>query len=166
MAESIRLNNVWVIPFTIIIAMMLAITPLPVWLVPLRPDWVGMVVIFWSIILPRSLSVGASWVIGLLLDVLLGTPLGQNALTFVIVVYITSHMHQQLLTTTLLQQAVFVSALLAIRHFLIFWISGMSGHLPDPLWLHFLPVLFPLFLWPWLFVILRDFGRKHRLIAK
>ncbi|MDO6461102.1 rod shape-determining protein MreD [Granulosicoccaceae sp. 1_MG-2023] len=166
MPESIRLNNVWVIPLTLILAMMLAIIPLPVWLTPLRPDWVGMVVIFWSMMLPRTVSVGTAWVSGLLLDVLLGSPLGQNALTFVIIVYITSHMHRQLLSTTLLQQALFVSLLLMIRHFLIFWINGMSGHLPESLWPHFLPALFPLVLWPWLFIILRDFGRKHRIIPK
>ncbi|MCB1755360.1 MAG: rod shape-determining protein MreD [Gammaproteobacteria bacterium] len=159
-----RLQHFGLIPLTIIAALMLAIIPLPDWGRYARPDWVGLVIIFWSIVLPQVFSIGSAWITGLLLDVILGAPLGQNALGFVIVVYITSRMHQQFLTAPLLQQAFFVAILLLIKQFLSLWINGMTGHLADNLYLYFAPSLVAMLLWPWLFIVMRDLGRGRRLI--
>lgn len=160
----VHLRNVWLIPASIIIAMMLTIIPLPEWARFIRPDWVGLVVIFWSIILPRLFSIGTAWLTGLTLDILLVTPLGQNALGLVIMVYITSRMHQQFLTAPLIQQALFISVLLLIKQFLSFWINGMTGHFNHNLLLFFAPPLLALFIWPWLFVAMNKLCRRYYLI--
>lgn len=160
----VHLRNVWLIPASIILAMMFTIIPLPEWARFIRPDWTGLVVIFWSIVLPRLFSIGTAWLTGLTLDILLATPLGQNALGLVIMVYITSRMHQQFLTAPLIQQALFISLLLLIKQFLSFWINGMTGHFNQNLLLFFAPPLLAFFLWPWLFVAMNKLCRRYHLI--
>ncbi len=159
----LHMRNFWIIPLSVLLALMLTIIPLPDWAVHIRPDWVALLVIFWSIVLPRAFSIGTAWMVGLLQDVLMATPLGQNALGLVILVYITSRMHQQFLTAPLIQQAFFVSSLLLLKQLLSIWINGMTGHLPNNLILYFIPSMIALLLWPWLFIVMRDIGRQHRL---
>jgi len=160
----LHVRNFWIIPTSLLLALILTIAPIPDWLHYFRPDWVGLVVIFWGISLPRNFSIGTAWLTGLLLDVLLSTPLGQNALGLVIVVYIASRMHLQFLSAPILQQAFFVSMLLMVKQLVILWINGMTDHLPKDILLYFTPSLLGIIVWPWLYLILRNIGHKHRLI--
>ena len=66
--------------FSIIVALMLAIAPLPAWAEPFRPDWVALTLIYWAMMMPRTWSVGTAWIIGIVIDVAQGTILGQHAL--------------------------------------------------------------------------------------
>ena len=152
----LQLKNFWILPGSLLLAMILTIIPLPDWIRYIRPDWVTMVAIFWSITLPRVYGIGSAWITGLLMDVLLNSLLGQNAMTLSLLVYISSRMHQQFVTAPLMQQAIFVCLLLLIKQFLSFWIAGMTGHLPANMALYFAPSLIALLLWPWLFIVLRD----------
>ena len=61
---------------SIVLALMLAIAPVPAWADAFRPDWVTMTLIYWTMNLPRSYGVGWAWAIGLILDVAQGTLLG------------------------------------------------------------------------------------------
>ena len=71
--------------FSLLLAMMLAIFPLPGWLNLLRPLWVVMVLMYLVLLMPQHMSVGWAWIIGLLLDVLTGTVLGEHAIALVII---------------------------------------------------------------------------------
>jgi len=64
----------------ILVALTLAIAPLPPTVAPYRPDWVALTLIYWSMTLPRTWSVGTAWLTGIVLDVAEGTLLGQHAL--------------------------------------------------------------------------------------
>ena len=44
---------------SIILALMLAIAPMPDWALPFRPDWVTLTLIYWAMNLPRTYSVGS-----------------------------------------------------------------------------------------------------------
>ena len=78
---------------TIIIGMVLAVVPLPGDVPPeigfLRPDWVAMIVIYWVIALPQRVGMLSAWVTGIAMDILLGSLIGQHALSYVILAYIT-----------------------------------------------------------------------------
>ena len=92
----IYLGNIWVIPATFVIAFLLVILPLPEWAGPMRPEWVGMVAIYWCLAVPRVFGVGTAWIIGLILDVAHGSLLGQHALGLSIIAYIATRLHQQI----------------------------------------------------------------------
>mgnify|MGYP000273014171 CR=1 FL=1 len=51
---------------TIILAIMLTVVPLPGWAEPYRPDWVALTLIYWTMMMPRTWSVGSAWIVGLI----------------------------------------------------------------------------------------------------
>ena len=144
---------------TIICAFMLDIMPLPDWAIVYRPDWVTLVLIYWSMTLPSRIGVTMAWFAGLLLDVSYGTLMGQHAVGLVLVIYVIHLQHQRLRMASLLQQAIVIFFLLLIKQLLALWVDGMLGRAPDN-WLYFMPTITSTFLWPWTYLILRDLQRK------
>ena len=81
MSEAGRRGGV-VIALSFIIALGLAKLPMPDWAELWRPSWVALVLIYWCIAVPERTGVIAGWVVGLLVDVMSGTLLGQHGLAF------------------------------------------------------------------------------------
>jgi rod shape-determining protein MreD len=79
--------------------------------------------------------------------VLRGMVLGQYALGFLIVGYLTHRLQLRMRMFPILQQAAIVMLLLALYHFVIFWIDGLTGHGYTG-WTRWLPVLSGALLWP------------------
>ncbi|VAW50129.1 Rod shape-determining protein MreD [hydrothermal vent metagenome] len=144
---------------TIIGAFMLAIMPLPNWAVEFRPDWVTLVLIYWAMASPTKIGVTTAWFTGLLLDVSYGTLIGQHAVGIVLVIYVIHMQHQRLRVASLLQQAIVIFFLLLIKQLLVLWVDGIIGRAPES-WLYFMPTITSTFLWPWIYLILRDIRRK------
>jgi rod shape-determining protein MreD len=128
-------------------ALVVAIVPLPGWASPYRPDWVALTLIYWSMALPRSYSVGAAWLAGILLDVAHGTLLGQHALALSFIIYVTVKFHLQLRVFPLSQMTVTVFALLGVYRFILFWINGVAG-IYAPSVTYWGPVVTGTVLWP------------------
>mgnify|MGYP001813476042 CR=1 FL=1 len=112
---------------TLIIALLLVFVPLPDRIAAFRPDWVALVLIYWSMMLPRTWSVASAWIVGLLLDVGQGTILGQHALALTIIVFLTTRLHLLMRVFPMSQLTATVFALLALYQFLLFWINGVAG---------------------------------------
>jgi rod shape-determining protein MreD len=149
----------WVIFLTLLAALSLSILPLPDWAVSYRPEWVLLVLIYWCIALPHRIGMGLAWIVGLLLDTLEGTLLGQHALAFTVVTYVCLRGYRHLRIYPLWQQALAVLALVGGEQLLMLWIQGLSGKAPDT-WQYWLPSVTSALLWPWLFIILRDLRRR------
>jgi len=112
---------------TIVLALMLTVVPVPDRVEPFRPDWVALTLIYWSMMLPRTWSVGSAWIVGLLLDVAQGTILGQHALALCFIVFVTVRFHLLMRVFPMQQLTATVFALLALYQFLLFWVNGVAG---------------------------------------
>lgn len=152
-------SNTRIGALTIIFAFMLAMMPLPDWADAFRPEWVALVLIYWTMALPASIGVTIAWLAGLMLDVSHGSLLGQHALGLVLVIYIIHSQHQRLRVASLLQQAIVIFFLLLLKQALVLWVDGIMGRAPDT-WLYFMPSLTSALIWPWVYIILRDLRRK------
>jgi rod shape-determining protein MreD len=146
---------------SLVIALMLAIAPLPEWAEPFRPDWVVLTLIYWSMTFPGNYSVGAAWIIGLIVDVAQGTLLGQHALAFSIVIYVTVKFHLQLRQFPLLQLTATVFAMLALYQFVLFWINGVAG-VNAPMVTYWGPVLGGTMIWPLVTIVLIGVRQRVR----
>jgi len=155
-----RPKGAWIIIFSFIIAMMLMAIPLPDWAINWRPSWVALVLIYWCMAMPERVGIGIGWIMGLLLDVQQGTVLGMNALGFAILAYITLKSFQRLRVFPLTQQAILICFYLLLYELLSLWIRGIMG-VPPKSWTYWMPAFTSMFLWPWLFIILRDIRRKY-----
>ena len=146
---------------SIIVALMLAIAPMPGWADAFRPDWVTMTLIYWTMHLPRNYGVGWAWVIGLILDVAQGTLLGQHALALSLVIYVTVTFHLQMRQYPTLQLTVTVCALLALYQFILFWVNGVAG-VNTPAVSYWGPVVSGSVLWPLLTILFDDVRYRAR----
>lgn len=155
-------QSIIIIGFSILLAMMLSILPLPEWAIWLRPQWVMLVIIYWCLALPERISIGVAWLIGLLLDVLLGTLLGQHAIALAVVAYIVVKFHPRIRLYPLWQQTLLIFILLLVYLSIIFWVQGLLGVLPST-WEFWLTALTSSLLWPWVFIILRDLRRRFNV---
>ncbi len=152
----------YLITLSILLTLILAIMPLPLIFKPYRPDWTLMVLIYWTLALPHRVNVGVAWISGFLLDVLLGTVLGINAMSCAIVVYVAATNYQMIRNFSVWQQSLIVGMLLALHHLLVYWLSHfLSDTYFVPEYLY--PVLPGVVVWPWLFLILRKFRRRFAI---
>lgn len=152
------MHNYFVIFLSIIAAMILAMLPMPDWFLWWRPAWVLLVLIFWALTMPQLVSVGAAWIVGLIVDLLNGTLLGEHALAFTIVIYIVSRMHIRLNMYPMMQQGLSVLFFVLLYQFILFCVQGFIGELPNSQ-LYWMSSITSMLLWPWLFVLLRDYRR-------
>jgi rod shape-determining protein MreD len=76
------------------------------------PDWVALVLIFWSIREPQYVGMGASFVSGLVMDVANASLMGQHALAYVAVSYASLAISKRVLRFPLKWQALQVLPLL------------------------------------------------------
>lgn len=147
---------------TLMLALALSMLPMPGWTVWLRPAWVPMVLIYWSMVVPHRVNVGVAWLVGIILDLMTGTLLGEHALALIIVVYLVSGLHMRLRLYPLIQQAMTVFAFILLYQFIIYLVQGFIGQQPQT-HLYWLASLTSMLLWPWLAILLRDYRRWLRL---
>ena len=147
---------------TFSVALILTIMPFPVWAEPFRPDWVGLVLIYWCLAIPDRVSVGTGWLLGFLQDVLYGSLLGSNAIGKTLVAFLAVRLHLQLRMFPRWQQAVSVFGLLITNQLLVLWIRGVIGQAPET-FSYWTPSIVGALLWPWLFIILRDMRRRSAI---
>lgn len=145
-----------------LVAILLAVMPLPLWAEAFRPDWVGLVLIYWCLAAPERVNVGTGWVVGLILDVLYGSLLGLHALGKALVAFLAVKLHLKLRMFPRWQQAVAVMVLLLLNQLLVLWVRGMLGQAPASI-SYWTPSVVGMVFWPWLFVILRDVRRRFKV---
>jgi rod shape-determining protein MreD len=135
---------------TIILALMLTMMPLPDSVSAFRPDWVALIMIFWTMTVPRRISVGVAWIVGIFVDVSQGTLLGQHALALCAVAYVTVKFHLLMRVFPLMQLTATIFAILALYQFLLFWINGVVG-INAPSISYWAPVISGTLIWPLLY---------------
>jgi rod shape-determining protein MreD len=151
-----------VILLTFIVALLLTVIPLPEWARYVRPDWVGLVLIYWCMALPERVGVTTGWFTGLLVDMLTGSLLGQHALALTVVAYLTLRFHQRLRLFPVLQQSLTVLVLLILHQLLALWISRIIGR-PGAPWFFWAPSVLGMLIWPLVFSMLRGMRRGFRV---
>jgi rod shape-determining protein MreD len=124
--------------FTVLVALILTVLPLPHWLDVVRPAFLVLTVLFWSVNAPRTGGIALGFFAGLMLDVFQGPVLGEHALALVLVTYLAVREHQRIRSKPAIQQALIVFAALIVYEVVLFMIDGWTGHpVTSPLrWVH------------------------------
>ena len=149
------------ITVTVIIALILSKLPLPDFVREARPDLLLLLVIYWSLSSPRNFGLMFAWVCGLAVDVLSGTILGQHAVAFLVVAFLTHRFQLRMRVFPIYHQTLTVFMLLALYEFVVFWIDGIIGPAITT-WMRWLPVFTSALLWPLLVTVLDTWNRGRR----
>ena len=146
---------------TIAAAMVLRVTSIFPGVDIFNPDWIVLVLIYWSIALPERFGVFSAFWIGLFTDVLTGHLLGQYALIYALISYLSITEHRRLRQFPLAQQCIFILFCLISEQGLLFGMESMqaANRLPISFWY---PVVSGTLAWPLVFLVVR----KIRVIAR
>lgn len=158
-----RAHGIWVIALSFFIAYLLAVVPFPEWAMNYRPEWVPMVLIYWVMALPYRVGIGLAWVIGILLDILEGSTLGLNALTLVIIAYVTLSLHLRLRMFSTLQQSGLVLALVGLNLMICHWLQIVTGQTIASNLMFLMAAVTSAIIWPSLFHLLRHVRRSFEV---
>lgn len=152
-----------VILATLLLGLILALMPMSLGLAAWRPDWQLLVLLYWLMALPHRVNIGTAFLLGIVVDVLLGTTFGIHAAAYAIVAYPVVRHYQRLRHFSLLQQAALMGLLVAIERGLAFAVEHYLNNaalLSNYYW----PVLSSAIVWPWLFLVLRKIRRRFRMV--
>ena len=141
---------------------MLAVIPLPQWLLWGRPEWIALVLIYWTIALPYRVGIFTALLLGIVVDVLEGAILGQNAMALVIVALLARMLYRRLRVYNLRQQAGVVFLLVGIHQLISQWLENLQGIGASSL-LFLVPALASALLWPVVLHVLRTLRRHYRV---
>lgn len=158
MASVAESRNGIIIIITLIIAMVLMMVPLPDMVRYFRPELVVMTLIYWTMALPHRVSIGVGWLVGLLLDVMMGGVFGAMAFSYAFAVYLIARFHLQLRQYPLWQQALTIFSVVLIVHLID--IVTTQAELNWMLWLH---VLTSTLMWPFMYALLRKIRRTFQV---
>lgn len=155
-------KGAWAMALSFVVALTLTALPMPEWAGMWRPAWVALVLIYWCMAAPARVGVATGWLVGLLLDVLSGSLLGQHALGLSIIAFVAHQWHQRIRVLPVLQQGLSVFALVFIYQVVLLWINGIQGMQVAGIAYWSSPVM-SMVLWPWVFIVLRDIRRRYRV---
>ena len=155
-------RQIFIIFLTFFVALVASIMPLPLTFDAFRPDWVLIVLCYWSLALPNRINVITAWSMGLLLDVLLGATLGLHAIAMALSLYIIISNFQKIRNFSIWQQALIVGVVSSLYHLIVFWLQHF---LTDAVFVvgYLSPVITTVILWPWLFLLLRKIRRNFQI---
>lgn len=148
----------WVILLSLLVALVFAVLPLARSLAWWRPEWLLLVLVYWSIALPHRVGLFTALAVGLMLDVLEGAVLGQNMLALGVVVTVAQLMYQRLRLFSLPQQAAVLFVLAGIHQLIVQWVQNLQGAGAQN-FAFLLPALSSALLWPLLMPLLRGLRR-------
>ncbi|MBP7203252.1 MAG: rod shape-determining protein MreD [Propionivibrio sp.] len=142
----------WFIVFSLLAALVLNFLPTSAW--PWVPDWVALVLVFWSIREPRRVGMGAGFLLGVAMDVADVSLLGQHALAYVLASYGAAYLSRRILWFPLLQQALHVLPLLLLIQLVQFGVRVMPGASLPGLDYFIGPLVGVCLWWPLTFILL------------
>jgi rod shape-determining protein MreD len=140
-----------------LIALTLAVIPLPTAVDAFRPDFLVLVVFYWSIESPRAGGLSLAFFSGLALDVIQGVVLGQHALALTLMAAWATHLRLRLRVFSVLSQSLTIFLFLTGYQFILFWVDGATGN-PVTTYTRWLAPVIGAAIWPFLAGTL---GRTH-----
>lgn len=148
-----RPRRAWLMPVSIVLALVLGLLPLPPLLQPLRPYWLALVVAFWVMEDPDRAGLGFAFLIGVLGDLAFGGILGEQALRLTVMAFILQRFRAQVRFFPLTQQALVIGGLLLNDRVVSAAVHLMLGE-PQLPWSYWWAPLPGMVLWVPLFVLL------------
>jgi rod shape-determining protein MreD len=130
-----------------LVALSLAVLPLPTAIDAFRPDFLVLVVFYWSIESPRAGGLALAFFAGLALDVTRGVVLGQHALALTLMAAWATHLRLRLRVFSLVSQSLTIFAFLTGYQFILFWVDGATGN-PVTAFSRWLAPVIGALLWP------------------
>lgn len=157
-----KAQGFWIIQLTLLVALYLQALPMPTFLLYVRPEWLSLVLIYWSLHLPHRVGVIQGFIWGILLDLIEGTLLGHNALTMSLLCLLCNSFYQRILMYSLAKQLAMVFLLIGISQLVFQWLQSIFGAISS-LGFLIIPALVSAVLWSWVSILLQSIRRRFAI---
>src|SRR3990167_266393 len=140
-------THYFLIAMTFLAGIFLTIIPFPQWIIWARPQWIFALTCYWILTSPSQCGLVAAWTAGFLMDLITGTPLGQQAFVFVLLAYFLLKIYPVVAYSPIWQQASFIGFFFALNGLcqgMIFGWAGQNTHIL----LHFISAMTTALIWP------------------
>ena len=145
---------------TILLSLFVSLVTLP--LGYYSPEWILLVLIYWSIAIPSINKLIIAFLLGFLVDIVLGQVLGISSLFYVILIYIVLRLYNSLRYMTIAQQSFIIFFLIIIKQHLLVW-----AYIIIDKTIEYQAILIGSFIsalvWPLIFFALRYVRRKFNI---
>ena len=160
--ENISLRFKGAIIVSFILALALTIMPLSEEWKLWRPEWIAMTLIHWGLLLPKKTSLLIAWFMGLLVDVIYGSILGQHALGYSLVLFMVLRMRPHLLMDSFFHQQFLLISALGSYLLINLWILGTTGNTPEA-WMYWYPIASSVIVWALYHYVLKSLFTKENV---
>ncbi len=157
-----QVKRIFIMIITFIMAICLSIIALPDWANWLRPEWVVLVLCFWILKYPQKYNLGLAWTVGLLLDALYGTVLGEHALAMTIVAFLIYRFQRIINHYPVWFQGIFIMLCGFAYNMILFLLQWALGHGVHD-WRFWITPLLSCVLWPFVSEALLLFQKKLKV---
>ena len=153
----------WILPASLVVALLLGLLPLPEPLQPLRPYWLALVLAYWVIEAPERVGLGIAFASGVVADLVYGGVLGEQALRLVILAFILQRFRARIRFFPMSQQVLAIGGLLFNDRIVSAVVHITVGE-PTLPWAYWWAPALGMALWPLIFILLDAlrFGRRGR----
>ena len=133
----------------LLLALMLTVLPLPELLAGFRPPWLLLLILYVQFFLPSYFNVTVVVALGLCLDVLLSTALGEHAFALIITTWIAAGKSRRFCFFSMIQQMLLLSVFCLIYESALYLIDAFLGYSNTP-WTIIEASFMGMLFWPWL----------------
>ena len=151
------------IVLSVYVALIFSIIPMGDWLAYVRPDWVFLLVMFWTFAMPSRFGIWFAFLVGALIDIVGGSLLGMHSLALVLVVFLQMILHRQLKAFSGFQQFIFVFIfsflyLLILKITESFFAESISRGVA-----YWLPSFINALIWPWFYIVMDSLRTRFNI---
>ncbi|MPS47639.1 rod shape-determining protein MreD [Methylobacillus sp.] len=131
---------------SLLVALLMQILPWSGSLLTIRPEFLLLTVLYWTLRAPHLCNIGTAWFAGLMMDLVSGGLFGQFALAYSAASFFAVSYQRRLALFNIWQQAGYVFLLLLLSQVITLVLKLFSGgELPG--WQYFLPSVSGILLW-------------------
>ena len=141
------------IPVSLLIGGLLTVYPLPYGWMAWRPELMLMLTLFWVLLQPKWCGVWFAFIVGILTDFLLDSPLGEHALVFVIITFLARFLTRNKRMLTFGNVWIIAGASVLVSLMMLFAFQRITGNVLS-LWF-WGPLIPSVLVWPILYTFLK-----------
>jgi len=112
---------------TVLAGLILNLVPLPLEILTLRPDFCALVLVYWGIHQPRRVGFAVAFLLGLAVDMVDASLLGQHSLAYVVLLFGAIVLHRRVLNFSLIGQSLHILPLLLAGEVLMIVVRLLGG---------------------------------------
>jgi len=156
-------RNYAVIYSSFFIALIFSTLQVPIFLSVFRPEWVLLTLIYWTLALPHKIGSFHALILGLLLDLLLGSTIGMHAILLPCFSYVVATNFQKIRCFSIAKTTMIVGFLVFLNKFFLYGIALSQQDIVFHSY-YFFGIFTSMLLWPWFFLFMRAMRLKLKIV--